>query len=150
MQLEFGAGHISVTGAIHYSSGAKRGKVAGVLLQVGVNDYPAEVIVDTGAPFLVCTPQLALAMGIEELVPILQANILFRGIWLEGNIYMLTLAFAPDDKMGNGVSIMVQGFVPDAVDILEDILPYPSLGWLSCLEATPFAIDPGRQVFYFC
>ena len=141
MELEFGGGHISVTGAIHYSSGVKRSKVVGLLLHVGINEYPAEVIVDTGAPFLVCTPQLAQAMGVEDLVPLLRANILYRGIWLEGNIYTLTVAFAADDNMGTGISLRVQGFVPDVVDILDDILPFSSLGWISCLESIPFAIS---------
>jgi hypothetical protein len=149
-QLKFGNGDISVTGAIAYSSRKQRGLAVGVLLQVGVNDYPAEVIVDTGAPFLVCTPQLAKAIGIEDAKFIRKDTILFRGLWLDGSLYELTVAFAPDENMGSGAALAVSGFVPANQEGLEEVLPYSSLGWVSCLEATPFAIDPGRKTFYYC
>jgi hypothetical protein len=150
MQLRFGAGEISITGGMHYSSREPKERIVGILLQIGVNEYPAEVIVDTGAPFLICTPQLAIAIGVSDLIPIRADKILFRGQWLDGKIYSLTVAFAPDEEMGDGIALNVRGFVPTNTDTLDDLLPYSRLGWISCLEATPFAVDPGRSTFYYC
>ena len=150
MRLPYSSGDISVTGAMEYSSRKVRERIVGVLLQVGINEYPAEVILDTGAPFLLCTPQLALSIGINDLIPIRKDVILFRGQWLEGKLYSLTVAFAPDDNMGEGIAVKVRGFVPTNTETLDRLLPYSRLGWISCLEATPFAVDPGRNTFYYC
>ena len=150
MRLPFAAGEISVTGAMHYSSRKVREKIAGVLLQIGINDYPAEVILDTGAPFLICTRHIAKAIEVDSLIAISAVKILFKGQWIEGRIYPLTVNLAPDDDMGEGIKVSVRGFVPTHGEALDELLPFSRLGWISCLEATPFAVDPGRNTFYFC
>jgi hypothetical protein len=150
MLLKFGAGVIHITGALEYSAGERRGRRFGILLQVGVEEHPTEVILDTGAPYFMCTPQLATIIDIHTKRRLFTETILFRGKWLEGSVYSLKLAIAPDDGMGSGIELKVSGFVPSDPEGLEEVLPYPSLGWIGCLESTPFAVDPGRRTFYFC
>jgi hypothetical protein len=147
--LAFGDGESFATGAIEYVyQPATPGEITSrILLPVRVAGVPLTAIVDTGAPYVVCTPRFADMTDLNSLTPLERQTILIRGSWIRGNLYRLGLKFPAE--IGEVLEIEVTAFVPDREweDVWGDLPSFIGMG--GCLERIRFAIDPGSDTFYF-
>ena len=119
-----------------------------LVLEVEIEGILAEAIVDTGGVYLFCNPHIArrLSLAPTEALSGVQA-ILFRGVFVHGRLYRLTLTLLADD--GEDVTIQTTAFVPEP-DEAEHWGDMPCiLGLYGCLERMRFAVDPYAERFDF-
>mgnify|MGYP000445097515 CR=1 FL=1 len=118
-----------------------------ILVRVDFEGILTEAVLDTGAPYVVCTPWLARALGFVPSAALERTRILIRGHWTSGEIHRVTLTF-PGER-GEKLILDATAFVPDAASDPEE-QPFPSfIGLAGCLERMRFAIDPLDDMFYF-
>jgi len=119
-----------------------------LVLEVEIAGILAEAIVDTGGVYLFCNPNIArrLSLAPTEALSGVQ-TILFRGIFVHGRLYRLTLTLLADE--GEDAIIQTTAFVPEP-DEAEHWGDMPCiLGLYGCLERMRFAVDPYTERFYF-
>ena len=118
-----------------------------IILQIEIEDVSALAILDTGAPYVVCTPDIAKAIGIQNDPGRENKKLLIRGITIVGQLHRLRLAFIASEGQSLDVSATV--FIPD-VTADESWGDLPSfIGLTGCLERMRFAVDPNEDRFYF-
>lgn len=109
--------------------------------------YTIPMIVDTGAPWCVLDPELAVVLGLVPLATYTPSTELtVRGISYRGNLVRATLALRA--SVGADLAIEATLFVP-ALDSGE-VWPWPNfLGLDGFLNRIRFAVDTAENVFYF-
>jgi hypothetical protein len=135
-----------------FASGASGYRLTGgsqpthLTIEVLVAGILAEAIVDTGAPYLICSPSLAERLRLDVGDALDYFEILIRGSLVKGGLHRVELTFLAYE--GNGLSIEATAFVPDLTQNFG--AAHPSfIGYLGCLERVRLAIDPSKETFYF-
>jgi hypothetical protein len=127
----------------NYQGGAS----ARILVQVEVEGTSTTAALDTGAPYLICEPQVAEQLGFDASERERESVSLRTHFGIvEGDLFRATVTI-PADK-GESVTFEATVFVPRG----EDWEDKPSfLGFFCCLERIRFALDPGsgEERFYF-
>jgi hypothetical protein len=102
-------------------------------------------VVDTGAPYLVLDPMLALVAGVSPDSALSRMNLLVRGNRTAGHLHRLNVIV----KANKGTEIIVDAttFIPEMSTGVWDLPSF--LGWTGFLERFRFAVDPLDEVFYF-
>lgn len=110
-----------------------------------------EAVVHTAVPYLVCSPEVAKAIGIDEEEAEIEGRIPIEGKMIEGKIYSgVNLVLLADEDKGKSVPQPVWVFVPNrSEDFIHDGLPEVFLGIRKCLDTFLFAVDPLIRTFYF-
>jgi hypothetical protein len=120
---------------------------ARIILRVSVEGQFVSAVVDTGAPFLVCSPELADDIGFDPTFALSAHTLVIRGYLVRGNLYHVSLALLA--VQGDDLSLDVMAFVP-APEERQMGHSFPTfLGFYGCLERCRFAVDPFNDTFYF-
>ncbi|MEP7339980.1 MAG: retropepsin-like aspartic protease [Acidobacteriota bacterium] len=120
---------------------------ARLILNVEVEGQRTEAILDTGAPFLVCSPELAKKISFDPQDALLRHRLLIRGNLIRGSLHRVMLVLLA--AIGENLTLEATAFVPD---LDESLAPnsFPSfLGFHCCLDRVRFAVDPLSSTFYF-
>ena len=115
-------------------------------LRVEIGDIVSLAVVDTAAPYLVCSLELSGQIDITRAAKLGSTEIrTHRGI-LRGSLYRLSLRFIATE--GNSTEIEATAVLPDPDQSHWRDAP-TFIGFLGCLERLRFAIDPPEEKFYF-
>jgi hypothetical protein len=118
-----------------------------IIIQIEIEGVLASAIVDTGAPYVVCSPDIAKAIGIQHDSSRESIELVIRRFKIKGQLKRLNLTFIASEGQSLDVSATV--FVPDE-SAQESIGDLPSfIGLTGCLERMRFAVDPNEDRFYF-
>ena len=102
---------------------------------------------DTGAPYVIFSPQLAEDAGIDPAAALVDAALLIRGREILGGLHRVTLELPA--VIGNNLALEVTAFIPDAARNFGETHP-SFLGLFGCLESIRFAVDlQHTQMFFF-
>ncbi|MCI0489600.1 MAG: retroviral-like aspartic protease family protein [Blastocatellia bacterium] len=149
MLLAFADGEPFATGAAgyDYDSLSDSGTSGRLILSIEVGGFLTSAIVDTGAPYLICSPQLARQLNLNVSDSLLSEQILIRGQKVRGSLHRINLQLIATE--GNSLLLETTAFVPDP-ETEELGMIFPSfLGLVGCLERVRFAVDPSSETFYF-
>lgn len=148
MLLSFADGTPFATGSTPYNFvPAKDDITPRILLQVEFEGVLSTAIVDTGAPYAICSPLIAQLIDLEPSAALREMTIQVRGMQVRGNLYRLTLSFPADE--GETLIVDSTAFVPDPQSSLA-WGNFPSfIGLTGCLERMRFAVDPTSENFFF-
>jgi hypothetical protein len=116
-----------------------------IILEVVIEGFTTQAMLDTGAAFLVCAPSIANRFNLDPTTAIDRARLFIRGAYVTGALYRLNVTFPAEQ--GNELTVSATAFVPDPG------IPWPGLpsivGLEGCLERVRFAIDTSDDTFYF-
>lgn len=146
MLLTFADQSSFATGAASYDYNPAPGSdtSARVVLEVVIAGQPTTALLDTGAPYLVCSPALVEVLRLAPGAALAHHTMLIRGYKVRGGLHRVALTIPA--KEGTELSLEVMAFVPAP----DEPFSFPSfLGFTGCLEWIRFAIDPFSQTFYF-
>jgi hypothetical protein len=150
MLLSFDDGTPFAIGAIRYEyrPATSWDNVARILLPVEIEDFPITSMVDTAAPWVVCTPEIADILGLESSEGFqLEESLKWHGD-LTGSLHRLSITIR--GELGRHISVYPTVFVPDSTSAAAwEGGRRPFVLGMSCLEQIRFAIDPGSDTFYF-
>jgi hypothetical protein len=145
--LNFPDGQSFAIGAMPYSIGGSDETAAGrLVIKLSVENVPIVAAVDTGAPYLICQPELARPLGPYLADPAGEADLYIRGARFRGRLYLLSVTFRA--SQGDDPSTLATVFVPqlDPWQVWE----FPSfIGLTGMLDRMRFAVDPDASLFYF-
>ncbi|HKV39787.1 MAG TPA: hypothetical protein VJX67_11290 [Blastocatellia bacterium] len=144
MPLSFNSGERFATGAVRYL--LTRRNPTHLTTEVEIAGHKTEAILDTGAPYLICSPELSEQLSLDPADALQSLEILIRGARIGGGLHRVELILLA--TAGASLSIEATAFVPDAR--LNFGVNHPSfIGYIGCLERLRFAIDPQTERFYF-
>jgi hypothetical protein len=113
---------------------------------VEVDGIHTLVVLDTAAPFLLCSLWLATQLDVSKFDRIGSTRIVTNRGTLSGDLYRLPLRLIASE--GNAIEIQATAIVPDLnQDHWRDAPTF--LGFRDCLDRLRFAIDPSEEKFYF-
>lgn len=144
--LIFSTGEPFATGAMDYGYHpySDDDMAARVVLPILVEGNLTNAILDTGAPYLICSPSLARHLTLDPGAALSRHEILIRGYRVRGGLHRLSLTLSA--TYGDSLTFEAISFVPDFSEQLE----FPTfIGLLGCLEWIRFAVDPATNTFYF-
>lgn len=121
-----------------------------ILVKVRLGEEGEEIVVDavldTGAPYFVCGPELAEGLGLDPSDEIGRQSMIIRGAEVEGFLSRVNLELIAEE--GTSRKIDVTAFVPlDPIDWPESRPNF--IGYKSCLDRLRFAVDPQSSRLYF-
>lgn len=135
-------------GAVAYRIPQRGADAERIVIGLEIEENLTEAIVDTGAPYVVCSPWLAKLLTLEPDRVIRPHRMSIRGYWIEGVLYRLRFSLLADE--GESIAIEAPAFIPHSIqEFTEGFLPRSFVGLSQCLEAICFAVDPHRELFYF-
>ena len=143
-------GELFATGAAPYSYRPEYQSldIPKLFLQIAVEGVHVEALMDTGAMFLICSPELAQHLHLRESEALAQQTIVMRGESVQGTLHRVTLTLVAE--VGDSLSIEVTAFVPNEAEGEPFPYSFPCfLGLFGCLERLRFAIDPSTEMVYF-
>lgn len=147
--LSFYTGDTFASGAIQYRyrPGTPGERTPRIWLRLEIEGLPVTAIMDTGAPYLVCSPDMAHKLQLGPETSLGTERLLIRGFSVSGHLHRLNVRFHAEQGMS--LDIEATTFVPDPdwQDRWGDFPPFIGLG--GCLERIRFAIDPTDDTFYF-
>jgi predicted aspartyl protease len=149
MPLVFQDGQKFATGSVPYSyrPETEHQNIPKLFLQVQIEGQDIEALVDTGAQFFICPPELAKLLNLRETDSAATETLGIRGARMEGTLHRVTLTLIAEE--GESLSTEVTAFVPKASEEYK-LGPIPCfLGLFCCLERLRFAVDPATETFYF-
>jgi hypothetical protein len=139
------------TGALRYSYSPVPGRddvTPRIMIEVEIEGEQEAAVLDTGAPYLVCSPALAERLWLDPEDALEATTIRIQGVPIRGLIYRTN--FVLHAREGNGLDFQATAFVPDTDQSLPtNLLPVTFLGLHGCLERVRFAVDPSSETFYF-
>ncbi|MCL1473685.1 retroviral-like aspartic protease family protein [Argonema antarcticum] len=116
-----------------------------IILEVEIQGIPTIAVVDTGAPYVICAPKVALEAGVARASALETRTMLIRGMRLDGFIVRLNIRLVA--REGENLDVDSTVFVPEVEEYWGD---FPSfIGLTGFLERMRFAIDPSTDTFYF-
>lgn len=137
------------SGAVQYSQLpiGRDERSSRLLLPVRLEGSHTEAVLDTGAPYVICAPQIADAIGLDAANALENIRLSIRGASVKGGLHLLEMRIPADQ--GSSLALEVTAFVPDPefADTWE-VLP-SFLGLTGCLDRFRFAVDPATDTFYF-
>src|SRR5262245_47824033 len=100
------------TGAASYEYTAVPGsdRSARIILEVVIAGQPTTAILDTGAPYLICSPLLAEVLRLDSRAALAQHEILIRGYRVKGALHRVELLIPAGE--GADLPFEVTAFVP--------------------------------------
>jgi hypothetical protein len=140
-------GETFATGAIRYSYRpvSANETTNRIILLVEIAGVLTEAVVDTGAPFVICAPRIALLAGFDRAYALARMRMLIRGMQLEGSLTRLSIKLLA--REGDDFTVDATVFVPDVEEYWGS---FPSfIGLTGFLERLRFAVDPSTDTFYF-
>jgi predicted aspartyl protease len=149
MLLSFADQRPFATGAVPYRQHSIGGDTssARLVLPVLFGDISVEAVLDTGTPWVICAPQVAQAVGLNDLTAMDRIKLLIRGTWVQGTLQSMEMTISA--SLGENLVIEVIAFVPE-MEYAETWGTMPSfLGLTGCLERFRFAVDPATDTLYF-
>lgn len=152
MLLSFTDGEASfATGALRYSYAPVPGRAditPRIMIEVEIEGEQEPAVLDTGAPYLICSPALAERLWLDPEDALEATIIRIQGVPLRGRVHRAN--FVLQAQEGNGLDFQATAFVPDVDQNLPaNFLPISFLGLHGCLERVRFAVDPSSETFYF-
>ena len=118
-----------------------------IFLTISIEGVETQAFVDTGAPYVICKPQIARLLRLDRRSGERIQNVNLRGYYLEGTLYRLTVVLIAE--MGESLPVDATVFVPE-LQPDQEWQDFPSiLGLNSFLERIRFAVDPAQDRFYF-
>ncbi len=145
--LSFPDGQPFAIGAVRYTVGSSDDPAAGrLVIALLVENVPILAAVDTGAPYVICQPDLA-----KQLEPYLadrlgEAQLQIRGVAYRGKLYLLSVTFKA--SRGEDFRTLATVFVPQLDPWQTWELP-SFVGLTGMLDRLRFAVDPDASLFYF-
>jgi hypothetical protein len=140
MLLTFVDGRFFATGATTYSYDPPESPK--LRLEVEIEGFRTSAVLDTGAPYFICNPQVAAQINLSEIIG--PETLDTRLGKVPGALFRGTLRFLAQE--GDSIEIDATVFVPDSEVWQEQ----PSfLGLSDCLDRLRFAVDASTQSFYF-
>lgn len=140
-------GETFATGAIRYSYRpvSANETTNRIILLVEIAGVLTEAVVDTGAPYVICAPRIALLAGFDRAYALARMRMLIRGMQLEGSLTRLSIKLLA--REGDDLTVDATVFVPDVEEYWGS---FPSfIGLTGFLERLRFAVDPSTDTFYF-
>ena len=137
------------TGAVQYSQLpiGRDERSARLLLPIRLEGANTEAVLDTGAPYVICAPQIAGAIGLNAASALENIRLSIRGVSVNGGLHLLELKIPA--HQGRSLALEVTAFVPNP-EFAETWGSLPTfLGLTGCLDRFRFAIDPATDTFYF-
>lgn len=137
------------TGAVQYSRLpiGRDERSSRLLLPVRLEGSQTEAVLDTGAPYVICAPQIADAIGLDAASALENIRLSIRGTSVNGGLHLLEMRIPADQ--GSSLALEVTAFVPNP-EFAEAWGILPSfLGLTGCLDRFRFAVDPATDTFYF-
>ncbi len=102
-------------------------------------------MVDTGAPYVICAPEVASDAGVDPTSALDRKTMLIRGMRLNGSLFRLNVRLVA--REGDNLDVDATVFVPDSVDSWGHFPSFISLaGFLARIR---FTLDPNTDTFYF-
>lgn len=147
--LSFADGEPFARGATYYAyrPATENESSPRLVIQVEIEGIGAAAIVDTGAPYVVCTPIIARRLGLTPANALESVRLLIRGIYWRGHLYLLNVRFLAIE--GENLDVTATVFAPDPSQE-ESWGDLPSfIGLNGCLGRMRFAVDPADDSFYF-
>jgi hypothetical protein len=147
--LSFPTGNTFASGATHFSyrPGTQIETTPRIWLQIGIEGLLAAAIVDTGAPYVVCSADIAERLQLDPKTALGTERLLIRGFFVGGRLYRLNVRFHAE--WGVSLDVEATAFIPnpDWYDRWGDLPSFIGLG--GCLARIRFGIDPTDDIFYF-
>lgn len=148
MILKFADGNPFATGAAGYTMPGENEADQRITIEIEVEGHKVRAVVDTGAPYVVCHPDVANQIGLDPDDAIPTDDMTIRKMSVKGGLHRLNVTLLAEQ--GSGLSLSATAFVPNPEeDYAATLLPRSFLGLISCLESIRFAVDPFNQTFYF-
>lgn len=147
MVLQIPDGNAFATGAMRYDYRpvTEAETTNRIILVVEIEGTPTEAVLDTGAPYVICAPRVALLAGFERAYALERMKMLIRGMQLEGSLTRLSIKLLA--RQGDDLTVDATVFVPDVEEYWGD---FPSfIGLTGFMERLRFAVDPSTDTFYF-
>lgn len=145
--LSFSNGESFATGAIGYDyrPATKTETTNRILLPIEIQGARTLAILDTGAPYVICAPDVASDAGVDRAAALKSEIMLIRGMRLEGALFRLNVRLVA--RVGDNLDVDATVFVPYSEYLWGN---FPSfIGLAGFLERIRFAIDPNTDTFYF-
>jgi hypothetical protein len=148
MLINFTNGQAFATGAVAYRVPQEGSDASRITIGIEIEENLTEAIIDTGAPYVVCSPDLSKLLNPDPAKLMYAQKLRIRGTWVEGNVYRINISFLADE--GEALMIEAPAFIPDPnQEFNEEFIPRSFLGLHGCLESVKFGIDPLTDTFYF-
>jgi hypothetical protein len=147
--LQFSTGQAFTTGAITYTYRpvTERETSPRIFLQVSIEGIDTAAFLDTGAPFVVCKPEIAEVLGLDPASGEPLGNFRLRDSHLNGHLHRMNVTLLAEQ--GDPLSVEATVFVPDPKSN-QEWGNFPTiLGMGGFLERIRFAVDPSQDQFYF-
>ena len=148
--LTFLTGEPFASGIITYSYGPAHEweQTSRILVPVEIGGVSVIAVVDTGAPYVVCPPQVATQAGLQSAQ---DDPVVALGWHGDHTGYLFRRPIRLRAEAGEDAIVEATIFVPDASSAPAweaGRRPF-ILGMGGCLERMRFAVDPGSDTFYF-
>ncbi len=116
-----------------------------IILKVEIQGVTTQAVVDTGAPYVICAPEVASDAGVDPASALRSETMLIRGMGLNGSLFRLNVRLVA--REGDNLDVDATVFVPHSADSWGD---FPSfIGLAGFLERIRLAFDPNTDTFYF-
>ncbi len=102
-------------------------------------------MVDTGAPYVICAPEVASDAGVDPASALRSETMLIRGMRFNGSLFRLNVKLKAE--FGKDLDVDATVFVPDSADSWGENPSF--IGLAGFLERIRFAFDPNTDTFYF-
>ena len=147
MLLFLANGEIFAKGAVgyEYTPATLTDTTNRIILEVVIQGVSTRAVIDTGAPYVICSPQIGRLVGVTSEAALARENMVIRGKILSGFVVRLNIQIVAD--VGENLDVDSTVFVPDSVELWGNFPCFIGLGGF--LERIKFAIDPNTDTFYF-
>lgn len=116
-----------------------------VLLEVVIDGFTTQAMLDTGAAFLVCEPSIARRLNLDPDTALRRIVLHIRGTYIRGALYRFD--FTISAEQGAELTISATTFIPDPDE------PWPGLpsivGLEGCFDRVRFALDTSNDTLHF-
>jgi hypothetical protein len=82
-----------------------------LILQIDIEGFMTLAALDTGAPYVICAPDVAQEIGLNRDAAIERARILIRGTWVDGGLHEVSVTFPAEE--GEPYTLNATAFVPE-------------------------------------
>lgn len=128
--LKFEDGKPFTSGVTHYTRTGSDISTR-LNLEVLINEQLTTAIVDTGAPYFICSQEVAEQLDLKPEYALSNEEILIRGVKVKGGLHRVTLTIYAME--GSDIELEVTSFVPLKVENYGANFP-SFLGFAYCLE----------------
>lgn len=142
-------------GAMTYNDAPEIAISTQIILQVYIEGLLTEALIDTNSQYVICTRDIAEAIGFNPDQAEFDGKILeisIAGQSVKGRVHKVQVQFDADQDQGRGLLMSAFAFVvdeeEDTSNLFTDEIP-SSIGFTGCLESMCFAIEGNRRLFYF-